>query len=124
MNLHQVDSAAVPGHRAGQLRRALLGGRGPDLVGDEHLVALAVQGADEQPLGLAVHRGSVEQPDARSDRGAGELAVPAGGRGGLEPLPGAQPDHRHADPAPAQVPVLHVCHPSLGPVCLVPDARQ
>ena len=88
-------------------------GRGPDLVGDEHLVALAVQRVGEQPLGVAVHRGGVEQPDACRDRGADQLAVPARGRGGLEPPPGAQPDHRHADPAPAQAPVLHVRHPRL-----------
>ena len=39
VDLHQVDPAAVPVHRAGQLRRAFLRGRGPDLVGDEDLVA-------------------------------------------------------------------------------------
>ena len=61
--------------------------------------------ADE--LGLAVHRGRIEQPDARGDRGPGELTVPARGGRGLEPLPGAQPDHRHADPVPAQAPLLH-----------------
>ena len=107
MDLHQVDPAAVPGHRAIQLHLALLRGRGPDLVGDKHLAALAVQRVGEQPLGLAVHRGGVEQPEARRDRGPGELTVPARGRRGLEPLPGAQPDHRHTDPVPAQAPLLH-----------------
>jgi hypothetical protein len=37
-------------------------------------------------------------------------AVLAGG-GGLEPLPGAQRDHRHANPAAAQAPVRHARHP-------------
>jgi len=107
VDLHQVDPAAVPGHRTGQLHLALLRGRGPDLVGDDDLAPLAGQRLAEQPLGLAVHRGRIEQPDARGDRGPGELTVPARGGRGLEPLPGAQPDHRHADPVPAQAPLLH-----------------
>src|SRR5207247_11172354 len=57
------------------------------------------------------HGRRVEQPDASRDRGADELPVPAGGRGGLQPPPGAQPDHRYADPAVAQASVLHVRHP-------------
>ena len=113
VDLHEVDPAAVPVHRAGQLRRALLFGRGPDLVGDDDLVAPAVQRAGEQPLGVAVHRGGVEPPDTRRDGGADELAVPARGRGGLQPLPGTEPDCRHADPPPAQAPVVHVRHPRL-----------
>ncbi len=37
--------------------------------------------------------------------------MPAGRGRRLEPLPGAQADHRHADPAAAQAPVLHTRHP-------------
>ena len=98
------------------MRRAFLFGRGPDLVGDEGLVAPAAQRAGEQPLGVAVHRRRVEQPDTCRDGGVDELSVSARGRGCLQPLPGAEPDYRHADPAPAQAPVLHVCHSLLGPV--------
>ena len=36
--------------------------------------------------------------------------VPSGRGGGLQPPPGAQPDHRHADPARAQAPVLQSRH--------------
>jgi hypothetical protein len=117
-DLHEAGPAAVPGHRAVQLGRALLSGRGPDLAGDEHLAALAVQRSGEQPPGVAVHRGGAGHRAAGRDRGADQLAVPARGRGGLEPPPGAQPHRRHADLAPAQVPVLHVCHLSPGPVSL------
>jgi len=49
MDLHQVDPAAVPVHRAGQLHRAHIRGRGPDLVGDDHLIGAAIQGGGEQP---------------------------------------------------------------------------
>jgi hypothetical protein len=57
MDLHQVDPAAVPVHRAGQLRRAHVRRPGSRFVGDDHLVVPANQGADEQPPGVAVHQG-------------------------------------------------------------------
>ena len=110
VDLHEVDPAAVPGHRAGQLRRAFLRGRGPDLVGDDDLVARP-SSAPASSRSASPYMGGVEQPDTCRDGGADEFSVPARGRGGLEPLPGAEPDYRHADPAPAQAPVLHVCHP-------------
>ena len=80
--LHQVDLAAVPVRRAGQLGRALLRGRGPDLVGDEDLAAVTVQRAGEQLLGGAVHGRGVEQADAGRDGGLGRLPRPCGGRSG------------------------------------------
>jgi hypothetical protein len=71
------------------------------------VAALAIQRIGEQPLSVAVHGGGVDEPDTGRDGGLDELAVPAGRGGGLQPLPGAQPDRRYADPAPAQAPVLH-----------------
>ena len=56
VDLHDVDPAAVPFHRTGELCPALLRGRVQNLVGDEDLVALAVQRVGEQALGSAVHR--------------------------------------------------------------------
>jgi hypothetical protein len=57
MDLHEVDPAVVPVHRAGELCRALSGGWGPDLVGNEDLVTLGAEPVGEQALGVAVHRG-------------------------------------------------------------------
>ena len=39
--------------------------------------------------------------------------MPADGSGGLEPPPGAQPDQRNADPAPARAPALHDGRPDI-----------
>ena len=116
VDLHDVDPAAVPLDRAGELGPAFFRGRGPDLVGDDDLVALAVQRVGEQPLGRTVHGRGIDEPDAGPDGGIDQLVGPAVGGGSLEPPPGTEPDHRHIDPAPAQAPVLHVRHPSLGSV--------
>jgi len=45
VDLHEVDAAAVPVHRAGELRRALFRGGSPDLVGDDDLIPLAAESA-------------------------------------------------------------------------------
>ena len=56
VDLRQVDPAAVPVHRLGQLHGAV-GRRGsPDFVGDDDLLAAGAQRAGEQLLGFAVHR--------------------------------------------------------------------
>ena len=103
VDLVEVD-AAEPVQRALGLALGLgVVGR-PQLVGDERLVAAALEAVREHARRLAVHRRGVEKRRAGVERGVDDVVAVAAD---VERLPRAHADDGHARPARAELTRLH-----------------
>jgi hypothetical protein len=120
VDLEQLDPAAEEPQRPFDLALGLPVVLGPHLRGHHGPVPAPLEGQAQDPFGLAVHRGAVEQVGARLQR----LVDPGGGvphrrrPADVERLPRADPHRRDVEPRPSERPPLHVA--SLPPA--IPEA--